>query len=344
MAAHTWRMFFTAARHGGRGGRPSRSHLPAAARLLLALVALALWPSLSAHAEGMYRCVGSSGETVFTSSRAGYRHCRAIHLPPVRTAPAPAAPPKTADAATETSPDHAPSAASASAWQYRQGTADRAPRLSGARVPKGARVLRGAVYKVEHADGSIEYTNVRPRGRAARGASLHTLFTYIATCVACDLHSTIDWSNVPLRLDAYDDAIRTASARYGVDPSLVRAIIHAESAFNPNAVSAKGAQGLMQLMPDTASDLGVNNAFDAGQNIRGGAQYLARLLRTFHGDDRLAAAAYNAGPDAVKKYGGVPPYPETRVYVQRVTLLHHRYRQAMGDAPAVASGGPGHAN
>ena len=200
-------------------------------------------------------------------------------------------------------------------------------------MPKGARVLRGAVYKVEHADGSIEYTNVRPRGRRARGASTRTLFTYIATCVACNVHSGIDWAHVPLRLDAYAPTIRAASAKYGVDPALVRAVIHAESAFNPRAVSAKGAQGLMQLMPSTASDMGVNNAFDARQNIRGGARYLARLLKTFHGDARLAAAAYNAGPDAVQKYGGVPPYAETRVYVRRVALLHHRYRQAMQPRP-----------
>ncbi len=215
---------------------------------------------------------------------------------------------------------------------YRQGTASGPPRPEADERSVRGRVLRGAVYKVVHADGSIEYTNVRPRGKRARGASTRTLFTYIATCMACDVRSKIDWAHVPLRMDAYAPAIRTAAAKYGVDPALVRAVIHAESAFNPHALSAKGAQGLMQLMPATASSMGVRNAFDARQNIRGGARYLARLLKRFHGDERLAAAAYNAGPDAVQKYGGVPPYAETRVYVKRVTLLHRRYRHAMRDS------------
>ncbi|MGB2788164.1 MAG: lytic transglycosylase domain-containing protein, partial [Dokdonella sp.] len=116
---------------------------------------------------------------------------------------------------------------------------------------------------------------------------------------------------------------------YGVDAALLRAVIHAESAFNPMAVSAKGAQGLMQLMPGTANDLGVADAFDAQQNIRGGAQYLAQMLREFDGDERLATAAYNAGPGAVQKYENVPPYAETQVYVERVATLKERYRKAL---------------
>ena len=98
----------------------------------------------------------------------------------------------------------------------------------------------------------------------------------------------------------------------------MRAIIHAESAYNPNALSRVGAQGLMQLMPATARRFGVGNAFDAGQNIRGGVQYLAWLLKRFNGDLTLAAAGYNAGEGAVDKYKGVPPYSETQRYVQRV--------------------------
>ena len=106
----------------------------------------------------------------------------------------------------------------------------------------------------------------------------------------------------------------------------MRAIIHAESAFNPNALSRVGAQGLMQLMPATARRFGVGNAFDAAQNIRGGVQYLAFLLKRFNGDLSLAAAGYNAGEGAVDKYRGVPPYSETQRYVQRVGLLAQRYR------------------
>ena len=105
----------------------------------------------------------------------------------------------------------------------------------------------------------------------------------------------------------------------------MKAVIAAESAFRSDAVSHKGAQGLMQLIPGTASDMGVDNPFDVSQNIRGGAQYLAGLLKEFKGDERLATAAYNAGPQNVLKYNGVPPFDETRVYVDRVATLRQRY-------------------
>ena len=162
----------------------------------------------------------------------------------------------------------------------------------------------------------------------------------IATCAACNLHSTIDWNRVRLNLTAYADAVRAASAASGVDEAFLRAVIHAESAFNPNALSLKGAQGLMQLMPGTASDMGVLDAFDAAQNIRGGARYLAQLLKTFDGDERLAAAAYNAGPGAVLRYNGVPPFAETQVYVKRVGELRRRYGAAVhGAMTAMRSSG-----
>lgn len=186
------------------------------------------------------------------------------------------------------------------------------------------KIVRGSVYRVDRKDGIIEYTNVRPKGGA-----FAVLFTYIATCVACDLHSKIDFARTALNLDAYKDEIAMAAADFGVDVALLRAVIHAESAFNPMALSTKGAQGLMQLMPGTAGDLGVTDAFDVGQNIRGGARYLAQLLQTFDGDAQLATAAYNAGPGAVQKYRGVPPYDETQVYVQRVATLRDRYQKAL---------------
>jgi soluble lytic murein transglycosylase-like protein len=186
------------------------------------------------------------------------------------------------------------------------------------------RILRGAVYKVERKGGITEYTNVKPAGSA-----FAVLFTYIATCIACDIHSKIDFARTALHLDAYKDEIAAAAADFGLDSALLRAVIHAESAFNPLAMSNKGAQGLMQLMPDTANDMGVADAFDAVQNIRGGARYLAMLLKNFHGDAQLATAAYNAGPGAVQKYGGVPPYDETQVYVQRVAQLRDRYAKAL---------------
>ncbi|MBZ0223117.1 MAG: lytic transglycosylase domain-containing protein [Dokdonella sp.] len=214
----------------------------------------------------------------------------------------------------------------AAPYRMRAGTRMPAPLLASATAAPSTlvpRVLRGAVYKLTRKDGTIEYTNIKPNGGA-----FAVLFTYIATCVACDLHSKIDFARTALHLDSYRNEIATAAADFGVDSALLHAVIHAESAFNPMAISQKGAQGLMQLMPGTASDMGVADAFDAQQNIRGGARYLGELLRTFNGDTTLATAAYNAGPGAVQKYGGVPPYDETRVYVQRVATLQQRYRAA----------------
>jgi soluble lytic murein transglycosylase-like protein len=187
------------------------------------------------------------------------------------------------------------------------------------------RILRGAVYRVQRAGGITEYTNVKP----ATGSAFAVLFTYIATCVACDVHSKIDFARTALNLEAFKDEITAAAASTGVDVALLRAVIHAESAFNPMAVSNKGAQGLMQLMPGTAGDLGVSDAFDVAQNISGGAKYLAQLLKDFNGNTQLATAAYNAGEGAVQKYGGVPPYDETQVYVQRVEQLRDRYKKAL---------------
>ncbi len=221
-------------------------------------------------------------------------------------------------------------------WSYRESHDDTAMAAAVAAAPDN-RVLRGAVYRVVQKDGSVEYTNLRPASQGGRAVTM--LFSYIATCAACNIHSTIRWGSVPLNLTAYADTIRSASLEYGVDEAFLRAIIHAESAFNPRAMSLKGAQGLMQLMPATASDMGVLDAFDSAQNIRGGARYLSLLLHDFDGNERLAAAAYNAGPGAVQRYKGVPPYAETRVYVERVGTLRRRYDAAIHTS--LASRGPG---
>jgi soluble lytic murein transglycosylase-like protein len=124
----------------------------------------------------------------------------------------------------------------------------------------------------------------------------------------------------------FEPIVKSVASEYGVDKNLVKAVIHAESGYNPNAVSPKGAQGLMQLMPKTAQGLKVPNSFDPKDNIRGGVRYLRFLLDTFKGDVTLALAAYNAGLSRVNQYGGVPPYQETRNYISRVLSYQKSYQ------------------
>ena len=126
----------------------------------------------------------------------------------------------------------------------------------------------------------------------------------------------------------YEQLIKTCSDKYGVNQSLVKAVIHAESGYNPNAVSSKGASGLMQLMPATAKSLKVADRFNPKDNVEGGVKYLRFLLDTFRGDVSLAVAAYNAGLSKVAKYGGIPPYNETRTYVNRVLSYMKSYQES----------------
>lgn len=212
----------------------------------------------------------------------------------------------------------------------------------------------GEVRRIVHPDGRVEFTNVPPSRQSSHASTRReTVYRYqnergITSysnerpaaadydvirfdCYACRVASTVNWHTTPLFLNRYDEAIDNASSRFGVDPALVRAVIHAESAFNPRARSPKGAQGLMQLMPLTAEELGVTNAMDERQNIFGGVHYLARMLQLHDGDVTLATAAYNAGPGAVSRHGGIPPYAETRAYVERVGILHQRYRNGGSD-------------
>lgn len=119
----------------------------------------------------------------------------------------------------------------------------------------------------------------------------------------------------------FQSYINAAAEKYGVEIGLIEAVILAESSFNPSATSHKGAMGLMQLMPGTAIDLGVSDAYDPKQNIDGGVKYLKGLLDAYDGDRQLALAAYNAGPEAVNKYNGIPPYRETQNYVRKIEAL-----------------------
>jgi soluble lytic murein transglycosylase-like protein len=207
----------------------------------------------------------------------------------------------------------------------------------------GAQGGNGAVVATDvarHAEGSADAQPPRPASKIYKYLSNGTTSfsdkppssgTYVVmryTCYACSLNSTVDWHSTPLHHDKFADEINLAARQFNVDPALVRAVIHAESGFNAHARSPKGAVGLMQLMPKTARLLGVANSRVPRENIHGGAKYLAELLGRFKNDVVLATAAYNAGPEAVQKYAGVPPYAETRVYVQRVRILHQRYKGA----------------
>ena len=134
----------------------------------------------------------------------------------------------------------------------------------------------------------------------------------------------------PGRENRYDEIIRRASEKHGVDFFLIKSVIKAESLFDPKAVSSAGAKGLMQLMPDTATEVGVNNVFDAEQNIMGGTKYLKKLMKRFKNNAKSAVAGYNAGPAAVVYYDGVPPFDETMNYVDKI---HGFYKIYTGKEP-----------
>lgn len=173
------------------------------------------------------------------------------------------------------------------------------------------------IYKYEDAEGVIHFTD-SPTDRR---------FKVFMRDIQKDrrLRTNFGFGKLSRNPAEFDTIINSCASEFGVDKSLVKAVIHAESGYNPNAVSPKGAAGLMQLMPGTAHGLKVVDSFNPSENIRGGVRYLRFLLDTFKGDVTLALAAYNAGLSRVAKYGGVPPYNETRNYVSKVLSYQRNY-------------------
>lgn len=182
----------------------------------------------------------------------------------------------------------------------------------------------GGIYKYVEKDGTIVYTNVRPKnGQGRQARKVEGEFRPAPSPVAPARISV----RSRISLGEFDEYIDEAAVRYKMPPALVRAVMHAESAFDPNAISIVGASGLMQLMPATAREMYVKDIFDPKDNIEGGVRYLRVLANEFDGDMVKMVAAYNAGPEAVKKYGGqVPPYPETQAYVRKVISLYFQYK------------------
>ncbi len=194
-------------------------------------------------------------------------------------------------------------------------------------------IPRAEIFKFVDRDGAVHYTNT-PINSQSTAVNLPPLTEatfkryfpkYSVSIAGLRPGFFSPLSNLPNQA-AYDPHIKLTCKLYGLDCNLVKAVIRAESGFNPQAVSPKGAMGLMQLMPDTSRDLGVVNPFDPMQNIDGGARYLRMMLDRFANNTALALAAYNAGPEAVTKHGGIPPFDETQIYVKTVMDFYDRYR------------------
>lgn len=185
-------------------------------------------------------------------------------------------------------------------------------------------VINGTLYEREQ-DGLIVYST-----RNLPGSRPVLSFT-VTTPAGEPAHSGLGQVGTP-RLDRYAAQFRAAAKKHGVEDAWLRAIAHAESGFDAKAVSPKGAQGVMQLMPETARTYGVTDVYSAAQSIDAAARHLRGLLKRYRGDVTLATAAYNAGVGAVARFGGVPPYRETQTYVAKVQRLQAGYAQALGSA------------
>ncbi len=186
-------------------------------------------------------------------------------------------------------------------------------------------VFSGALYEREQ-DGVLVYST-----RKLPGSRVYLRFT-VATPPGEPAHEGLGQVEAP-RLDRHAKLFKATAKKIGVEDAWLRAIAHAESAFDAHAVSDKGAQGVMQLMPATAAEYGVKDPFSAAESIEAGARYFKQLLKRYKNDSTLAVAAYNAGLGAVDRYHGVPPYAETRDYLDKVQALYQRYKAALSPPP-----------
>jgi soluble lytic murein transglycosylase-like protein len=183
---------------------------------------------------------------------------------------------------------------------------------------------RADIYSYRDENGVLTFTNIRPNDNRYK---VRIAYKQPKRHYAAPGKKAASGGNMRPQVlsPQLETIVNNASQYYSVDKSLIQAVIHAESDFDAHAVSPKGASGLMQLMPKTARRYGVRDIFDPEQNIIGGVHYLSDLLESFGHNVRLALAAYNAGKEAVLRYGGVPPFPETLNYVNKVMQLNSRY-------------------
>lgn len=185
----------------------------------------------------------------------------------------------------------------------------------------------GNMYIYKDKGGQVLLTNVNPSGNFEKFTKKVKVTYYKDSSNYNNSANSNDYGSSPASnsgsRNAYDSYIRASATRHGVDPGLMKAMMHTESAFNPNARSPVGAQGLMQLMPATARRFKVSNAWNPADNIEGSAKYIAWLMRRFDNNIEFAIAGYNAGEGNVDKYNGIPPFKETRNYVKKVMSRYH---------------------
>jgi soluble lytic murein transglycosylase-like protein len=280
--------------------------------LLLVFLAFASAPTL---ASTLYRCIGPDAVPSYVSKRISGAQCKVVaHTSPAAVVTAPATTP-----------------ASNSAQGGVTTLASTATPIAGVvKSPRFVGMATSITYSFVDANGVRNFSSRRPSGVANVKVNRieYPIFS-MDTCYACALVPGIDFGSVRLNTAAFASEIHSAATQFGVEEAVVRAVIHAESAFRPYVISSKGAQGLMQLIPSTAARFGVADPYDPAQNISGGVKYLAWLMKRYNSNLTLVAAAYNAGEGAVDRNGGVPPYAETRRYVDRVAQLAERYRKAL---------------